>query len=78
VLVQSVFKSMEWPTELRGHCPPFIAPKRNLHVGGVRDPDISGQEAGYVRETLLEPDLGARHVRCRDLTRFRSKMPDMC
>jgi hypothetical protein len=39
VLVQSVFKSMEWPTELRGHCPPFIAPKRNLPVGGVRDPE---------------------------------------
>jgi hypothetical protein len=33
VLLQKVFKLVEWPNELRERGPPFIAPKRNLLVG---------------------------------------------
>jgi hypothetical protein len=33
MLVQSVFKSVEWPNKVRGRGPPFITPKRNLPVG---------------------------------------------
>jgi hypothetical protein len=48
VLVQSVFMSVEWPTELTGHGPLFIDLKRNILVGVsevwtclVRAPDMS-------------------------------------
>jgi hypothetical protein len=50
VLVQKVFKSVEWPNKLCGRRPPFIAPKRNLSVGVseiwiclTSGPDMSGK-----------------------------------
>jgi hypothetical protein len=56
-LVQKVFKSVEWPNELMGHGPPFIAPKRNLPIGvfkiqtcPIRGPDMSGK--GYWNPAL--------------------------
>jgi hypothetical protein len=60
-LVQKVFKSVEWPNELRGHVPPFIAPKRNLPIGVLeiqtcpaRGPDMSRK--GYWNPALA-PDM---------------------
>jgi hypothetical protein len=51
VLVKKVFKSVEWPNELRGRGHPFIAPKRNLFVGvseiwtcPARGPNMSGKD----------------------------------
>jgi hypothetical protein len=44
---------------------------------GVRDPDMFGQATEYVRETLLEPGLGAGHVRCGDLTQGKADGPNM-
>jgi hypothetical protein len=55
----------------------FYRPRRESTRWGVRDPDMSSQEIGYVQETLLEPSLGTRHVRCRDLTWVKAESPDM-
>jgi hypothetical protein len=61
MLVQSIFKSMEWPTEGGRHGPPFIAPKMNLSVGvseirtcSVRGPDMFAN--GYWNPALA-PDM---------------------
>jgi hypothetical protein len=61
VLVQKVFKSVEWTNELKGCVPPFIAPKRNLSVEvseiqtcPTMRPDMS--EKGYWNSSLA-PDM---------------------
>jgi hypothetical protein len=46
---------------------PFLAPQGNLVVGGVRNPDMFGSGARYVRLTSLEAGLGIRYVRFGDL-----------
>jgi hypothetical protein len=62
---------------VKGAWTSFYSPKRNLLSYGVRGPDISIQETGYVQKRLLEPGLGIGYVRCRDLTRVRFERPDM-
>jgi hypothetical protein len=55
----------------------FYRPHRESSRSGVRDLDMSGQEARYVQETLQEPGLGTGHVRCMDLTLVKAERPDM-
>jgi hypothetical protein len=40
----------------------FIAPHRNVPVGGVGDLNMSGLEAGHVWPRSLEPGLGTGQV----------------
>jgi CRISPR/Cas system-associated exonuclease Cas4 (RecB family) len=80
-LVQSVFKSMEWPNEWRGWRPPFIGPTGNLPVGvseirTCRDWDqtyltnVSGTRSWHrtcsVQGLNRRKSRWARHVRSRD------------
>jgi hypothetical protein len=67
---------VEWPNELRAWAS-FYSSQKESSRWGVRDPDMSDQGTGYVRERLLEPDLSTKHVRCRDLTRVKTRRPDM-
>jgi hypothetical protein len=48
---------------------PFYWPHRESARWGVRDPDMSDQETGYVWKRLLEPGPSAGHIRCTNLTR---------
>jgi hypothetical protein len=55
----------------------FYSPQKETSHWGVIDPDMSGQGTEYVLERLLEPGLGTRHVRCRDLTRVKTRRSDI-
>jgi hypothetical protein len=55
----------------------FYRPHMESTSWGVRDSDMSGQETGYVQETLLEPSLHTGHVRYRDLTWVKVDGSDM-
>jgi hypothetical protein len=49
---------------VKGAWTSFYSPQKESSRCGVKDPDMSGQETGYVRETLLEPGLSTKHVWC--------------
>jgi hypothetical protein len=55
----------------------FYIPQKESFCWGVRDPDMSGQEIGYVQKGLLEPGLDTGLVQCWDITWVRSEKPDM-
>jgi hypothetical protein len=57
VLVQKVFKSVEWPNELKGHGPPFIAPKRNLPIGVSEIQTCPGWRPDMSAKRLWNPAL---------------------
>jgi hypothetical protein len=56
---------------------PFIAPQENLSIGGVRDPNMSALGAGHVWPRCLEPGLGTKQVRFRDLTWVKAERLNM-
>jgi hypothetical protein len=62
---------------VKGAWTSFYRPQKESICWGVRDPDMSSKETGYVREMLLEPSLGTEHVWCRDLTRVKAERPNM-
>jgi hypothetical protein len=55
----------------------FYSPQKESSHWGVQDPDMSDQGTRYVWERLLEPSLGIGHVQCRDITRFKTRRPDI-
>jgi hypothetical protein len=61
-LVQWIFKSMYWPTEVKGVETSFFRPHRESARWDVRDPDMYELGARHVRQRSLEPGPGTGHV----------------
>jgi hypothetical protein len=55
----------------------FYSPQKESAHWDIKDPDMSVQETGYVREMLLEPGFGTGQVRCWDLTQVKAERLDM-
>jgi hypothetical protein len=62
---------------VKGAWASFYSPQKESFCWGVRDPVMSSQGSRYVQKVLLELGRGTEHVRCRDLTRVKTRRADM-